>query len=82
MKEYEVEITGKHLVQRFVPIEEQYKRFQSFRRIRKDGHLITLGFADKLYDSEASKHRIYELVSIWHPLDPKYKCTFRYWRFL
>jgi len=77
MKEYEVEITGKHLVQRFVPIEEQYKRFQSFRRIRKDGHLITLGFADKLYDSEAPKHRIYELVSIWHPLDPKYKCTFR-----
>ena len=72
MKEYE--IYGHYLVERLVPLKEQYARGGIFRRIKKDGHLMTIQYWGPKTDGRHSK---YELVSIWHPLDPSKKCLLR-----
>jgi hypothetical protein len=72
----EYEIIGNFLVERLVPLKEQYSRAERFRRIMKNEHLTTIIFwgcpADKY---KKCKHS--EIVSIWHPLDPKVKCDLR-----
>jgi len=74
-KKYTLEIIGKHIGQRFVPIQEQYRRFKEFRRSRLDGHLVTLGLGGE--KDAQGRYSDRERVSIWHPLDPKHPCNLR-----
>lgn len=75
IKKYTLEIIGKHIGQRFVPIQEQYRRFKEFRRSRMDGHLVTLGLGGT--KDAQGRYSDRERVSIWHPLDPKHPCNLR-----
>jgi len=74
-KKYTLEIIGKHIGQRFVPIQEQYRRFKEFRRSRMDGHLVTLGLGGE--KDAQGRYSDRARVSIWHPLDPKSPCALR-----